>query len=77
MEISCLAIVSFIVVLGRVRQTNGQQATDEHEVIGVAVTSEAPGEIGTSDHWFPQAGLGMFIPLGAGSIPAISICPGP
>lgn len=69
MRILCLATAIFFVVLP-CSADDGQQAANQHDVIGVAATSgTAAGEVGTSNHWFPQAGLGMFIHWGLASIP--------
>jgi hypothetical protein len=52
------------------RPATSQQAADQHSVIGVAATQNAAAESAmSSDHWFPQAGLGMFVHWGLASIP--------
>ena len=61
-------VVKFI--MDHVAGTAERQAADQHDVIGVAATQEnASGPVGTPDHWFPQAGLGLFIHWGLASIP--------
>jgi len=52
------------------RLLTNQQAVDQHSVISVAVTQNAAAESAvSSDHWFPQSGLGMFVHWGLASIP--------
>ena len=61
-------VVKFI--MDHVTGTAERQAADQHDVIGVAATrQDASGPVVTPDHWFPQAGLGLFVHWGLASIP--------
>ena len=61
-------VVDFI--MAHVTRAAKQQVADQHDVIGVAAPRpSAAGSAGSSDHWFPQAGLGLFLHWGLASIP--------
>jgi len=61
--VSCLATADNPV-------SDSRTATDQHAVIGAAATQEEPPiSADSQDHWFPQAGLGMFVHWGLASIP--------
>lgn len=61
-------VVKFI--MDHVTGTSEQQAADQHDMIGVAATrQDASSAAVSTDHWFPQAGLGIFIHWGLASIP--------
>jgi len=72
MRPSLLSIVAIVALVGSVCRSadDKEQAADQHGVIGVAASAQ-DAQVAThpSDHWFPQAGLGLFVHWGLASIP--------